>query len=139
MAPDHAGTHNWYTGNDNSRCWSCHVITGKAPKDFHSESMSPAGGEGCLDCHTVDRGSYPAINITSFSKHKNVNRTDEDNNLSNGDCLICHYDFNFTVMLENGFTTLQGHAQSATYMATFQRCDHKSQVTESICKSRREK
>jgi hypothetical protein len=47
------GKHDWYTGNDNSKCWSCHVSTGKAPRDFHSDSMTggKAGGPNCLACH----------------------------------------------------------------------------------------
>jgi hypothetical protein len=99
------GTHNWYTGNDNSKCWNCHVSTGKVPVDFHSDSMRGGGGEECIGCHRVDQGNYSAINITTFGKHSNVNRTDGTNNLTNSDCLTCHYDFNYTLMMEIGFNT----------------------------------
>jgi hypothetical protein len=92
------GTHDWYTGSDNSMCWSCHVSTGTAPKDFHSATLKGGGGTACMACHDKVTGptnnptKYPAIVKTSFGRHRNVNITNGTDVLDNNDCISCHYD-----------------------------------------------
>jgi hypothetical protein len=54
-----------------------------------------ASYENCMSCHDSDTGTdttlYPAINISSFGVHRDINTTDGAGNLSNGDCSVCHY------------------------------------------------
>lgn len=45
------GTHNWYMGDDISKCWNCHDSTGTAPKDFHSDTMR--GGAVMIVLHAT--------------------------------------------------------------------------------------
>ncbi|HLB71233.1 MAG TPA: cytochrome c3 family protein, partial [Candidatus Methanoperedens sp.] len=70
----------------------------------HNVAEGPSGEE-CLSCHISRQNIYPAINRTSFGSHININKTGGENNLTNDDCLTCHYNFNYTVMAEPGFTT----------------------------------
>lgn len=80
-----AGKHEWYQGSNNSKCWNCHVTTGEAPVDFHSDSVTKGGGD-CISCHV------PAdVNISKFAGHANINKTDGEGNVTNNDCVTCHY------------------------------------------------
>ncbi|NJD76963.1 MAG: hypothetical protein FIB08_07700, partial [Candidatus Methanoperedens sp.] len=80
------GTHNWYMGDDNSKCWTCHVSTGNAPKDFHSDTLQGGGGSDCIACHAPND-----VNISKFARHANINTSDGTNNVTNNDCWTCHY------------------------------------------------
>ena len=81
-----SGGHSWYTGSNNSKCWSCHVSTGTAPVDFHSDSVTAGGGSDCISCHSGD------VNISNFARHVNLNTSDDDPvNATNSDCWTCHY------------------------------------------------
>jgi hypothetical protein len=80
------GRHNWYTGDDNSRCWRCHTTTGVAPKDFHSNTMRGTGGDDCMGCHVPND-----VNASLFGRHANINTSDGIDNVSNFDCWTCHY------------------------------------------------
>ncbi|PWB55571.1 MAG: hypothetical protein C3F06_02225 [Candidatus Methanoperedenaceae archaeon] len=80
-----SGRHSWYTGSDNSECWNCHVSTGTAPVDFHSDSVTAGGGSDCISCHSGD------VNISKFARHANLNTSDGNNNVTNNDCWTCHY------------------------------------------------
>jgi len=81
-----SGRHSWYTGSNNSKCWSCHINTGTAPKDFHSDSVTAGEGSDCISCHSED------VNISKFARHINLNTSDGDLvNATNSDCWTCHY------------------------------------------------
>ncbi|CAG1009326.1 MAG: hypothetical protein OIN86_06780 [Candidatus Methanoperedens sp.] len=80
------GTHNWYMGDDNSRCWKCHVTTGVVPDDFHSDTLRGAGGDDCVGCHVPND-----VNDSKFGRHANINTTDGSGVVSNFDCWTCHY------------------------------------------------
>jgi hypothetical protein len=61
--------------------------------------------ENCMSCHSGDTGSpgkYPAINISVFGIHRDINTTDGVGNISEGDCSVCHYDV--SKMFDQGFT-----------------------------------
>ncbi|MGB8215915.1 MAG: S-layer protein domain-containing protein [Candidatus Methanoperedens sp.] len=58
--------------------------------------------EQCMLCHKFNMGVYPAINETLFGSHRNVNTTDGVGNISDSDCIVCHY--NTSLMLVPGFT-----------------------------------
>ena len=105
-------SHKYYNHSldvyDDQKCKLCHgmLLSANANmSEFLHNVAEGAGGEECLACHTSDQGIYPAINITNFARHNNVNSTDGVNTLSNGDCMVCHYNFNFTEMMLSGFTT----------------------------------
>ncbi|HIH44589.1 MAG TPA: hypothetical protein HA257_05800, partial [Candidatus Methanoperedenaceae archaeon] len=95
-----SGTHTWYTGSDNDQCWSCHVSTGTAPKDFHQDTLvKPA----CTSCHynysyMSDRGRpdrYVNSTMYNSSVHWNVScsncHTKGHNNIgARKACEDCH-------------------------------------------------
>ncbi|MCX9082111.1 MAG: hypothetical protein OIN83_07925 [Candidatus Methanoperedens sp.] len=82
-----SGKHSWYTGSNNSNCWSCHVNTGTAPMDFHSDSVTAGGGSDCISCHSPND-----VNTTRFARHANLNTSDGGpDNVTNSDCWTCHY------------------------------------------------
>jgi hypothetical protein len=82
-----SGRHSWYTGSNNSKCWSCHVNTGTVPMDFHSESVTAGGGSDCISCHSPND-----VNTSKFARHANLDTTDGGpNNVTNSDCWTCHY------------------------------------------------
>jgi len=54
----------------------------KAPKDFHSESMTGGAGGSCIGCH-------PSVTSPDLGLHSNFNGTSDTDN---GDCATCHYD-----------------------------------------------
>jgi nitrate/TMAO reductase-like tetraheme cytochrome c subunit len=79
--------HSWYTGSNNSKCWSCHVNTGNAPRDFHSDSVTAGGGSDCILCHSPND-----VNTSKFARHANLNISDGgQDNVTNSDCWACHY------------------------------------------------
>jgi hypothetical protein len=85
------GTHDWYMGDDNSMCWECHVSTGVAPKDFHSDTMQlPKTTGGCIACHSNNASRY-YVNISLFGLHANVNTSDGLGNVTDDDCKTCHF------------------------------------------------
>jgi hypothetical protein len=86
-----SGRHSWYTGIDNSRCWRCHVNTGIAPQDFHSESVTGGGGSDCIGCHAPKDEVNPDVNTSLFGRHANINTSDGDGNVTNYDCWTCHF------------------------------------------------
>lgn len=65
-----------------------------------------ASYENCMSCHDsytgTDTNLYPAINISSFGVHRDINTTDGAGNISNGDCSVCHY--NISNMFSPGFS-----------------------------------
>ncbi len=80
------GTHDWYTGDNSSECWKCHVITGIKPQNFHSDSITGGGGSDCISCHSPND-----VNISKFARHANLNTSDGQGVVSNFDCWTCHY------------------------------------------------
>ncbi len=78
-----------------SQCDQCHndgTVTSLALVDFHNASLKKGSYGSCLGCHTSQQGSYPAIDVATFTMHKNVDTTDRIDNLTDADCQICHYD-----------------------------------------------
>ncbi|PWB50771.1 MAG: hypothetical protein C3F06_11985 [Candidatus Methanoperedenaceae archaeon] len=45
----------------------------------------------CKGCHQFDMGAFPLINEPFFGVHVNVNSTEGSGNLTNYDCMACHY------------------------------------------------
>ncbi len=84
-----SGRHSWYTESNNSKCWRCHVNTGTAPVDFHSESVTGGGGSDCISCHAPDVN--PDVNISLFGRHAKINDSNGAGNVTNDDCWTCHY------------------------------------------------
>ncbi|MBZ0176531.1 MAG: hypothetical protein OIN90_08625, partial [Candidatus Methanoperedens sp.] len=100
--------HSSYGVTDND-CKSCHdanLVGGENMVGF-THNVAPGGGGGsCMTCHaqaTGPGGIYAAINAASFAKHRNVNTTDGQDNLTNDDCKTCHTDI--SNMYNNGWTT----------------------------------
>ena len=100
--------HSSYGVTDND-CKSCHdanLVGGENMVGF-THNVAPGGGGGsCMTCHaqaTGPGGIYAAINTASFAKHRNVNTTGGQDNLTNDDCKTCHTDI--SNMYNNGWTT----------------------------------
>ncbi|NJD51795.1 MAG: hypothetical protein FIB07_02905 [Candidatus Methanoperedens sp.] len=97
---------------DNEFCKYCHgELAGRNAsfKDF-VHNVAEAEGSECMGCHRnpqigKDDITYPAIELESFGKHSNTNTSSGNNDLTNDDCITCHYDFNFSEMMLGGFTT----------------------------------
>jgi hypothetical protein len=72
-----------FTGYTPAQCLACHG-------DPHRVTIT---GGTCIACHATLTGDniYPAIDTASFGKHKNINKIDGDNNLTDIDCEGCHY------------------------------------------------
>ncbi|MDD5617296.1 MAG: cytochrome c3 family protein, partial [Candidatus Methanoperedens sp.] len=97
---DHAG----FTINNDNDCTTCHKgNTSSITAYMHN--LGIADTNNCISCHTQDQRGYPAINLSLFTRHSNVNTTGGQNNLTNDDCTTCHYNFNYTEMNQTGFTT----------------------------------
>jgi hypothetical protein len=64
----------------------CHVTTGVAPNDFHSDTLRGVGGDDCVGCHVPND-----VNASKFGRHANINTTDGTGVVSNSDCWTCHY------------------------------------------------
>ncbi|HYN44562.1 MAG TPA: CxxxxCH/CxxCH domain-containing protein, partial [Candidatus Limnocylindrales bacterium] len=90
-----------------SNCKSCHgslTASSNITGLMHNAATGAATDlDNCMNCHNTDQGIYPAIVESSFGKHKDVNTTGGNNNLTNNDCKTCHY--NVTNMNDPGFTT----------------------------------
>ncbi len=89
------------SGYNDSVCKVCHnnnLDAGATSLNFSHN----IGITSCLACHQQDMGVYPAINISLFGFHRNINTTDGVGNLSNSDCVECHY--NVSMMFAPGFT-----------------------------------
>ncbi|MDD5615590.1 MAG: hypothetical protein PHH85_05250 [Candidatus Methanoperedens sp.] len=70
------------------QCDLCHkdgTVQSLALVDFHNASIKLASTNDCISCHTQDQRGYPAINLTLFTRHSNVNTTGGQNNLTNDD------------------------------------------------------
>ncbi|MDW7775453.1 MAG: hypothetical protein SCH39_03830, partial [Methanosarcinales archaeon] len=93
------GLHN---GKVNSECYACHGGL-DATVQLHDSKIAQASSDDCISCHIADQGSFPAINIISFTQHRNINTSDGADILSNADCNECHT--NISNMYTAGFTT----------------------------------
>lgn len=89
-------------------CKQCHgsLLSLNATLSEFVHNVAGGAGEACIGCHTSRAGIYPGINKSSFGSHINVNRSGGNDSLTNEDCKSCHYDFNYTEMIKDGFTTL---------------------------------
>ncbi len=88
----------------NESCYTCHGGLTSSVK-LHDTGITSGSGTNCIVCHTQDQRGYAAINLSLFTKHSNVNTTGGQDNITNDDCTTCHYNFNYDVMNETGFTT----------------------------------
>ncbi|MCL7414405.1 MAG: hypothetical protein M8353_12485, partial [ANME-2 cluster archaeon] len=51
-----------------SDCWSCHVIGGAQPIDFHDINITGGGGPDCISCHDVDKsGATRWVNVSALN------------------------------------------------------------------------
>ncbi|MBW6518972.1 MAG: hypothetical protein K0A89_10790, partial [ANME-2 cluster archaeon] len=48
-----------------SDCWTCHVVGGGQPIDFHDVNITAGGGSDCISCHNV--GSTTATRLVNVS------------------------------------------------------------------------
>ena len=57
-----------------SDCWSCHVVGGVQPIDFHDVNITSGGGPDCISCHDVDRsGATRWVNVSAINGSLNSN------------------------------------------------------------------
>jgi hypothetical protein len=81
---NHPITDPSFTQYTPGECLACHG-------DPHRVTLT--GGTECIACHKSPTGDniYAAIDTDSFGKHKNINTTDGNDNLTDSDCESCHY------------------------------------------------
>ncbi|NJD52918.1 MAG: hypothetical protein FIB07_08640 [Candidatus Methanoperedens sp.] len=82
--------------NQTSECDLCHndgTVSSLALVDFHNSSIKEGSADSCIACHDVSSTSSAKTRIDSaaIGMHRNLNRTDGNNNLTNSDCETCHY------------------------------------------------
>ncbi len=76
-----------------SQCDACHNnggVTSLALVDFHNSSVQPGAGGSCISCHSAPLTRY-YVNTSLFGRHANVDITDGMNNVTDADCMVCHY------------------------------------------------
>ena len=81
-APD--PSHNT-TGYNATDCRNCHT-SGTSTEQQKLHSVTGA----CIPCHSDNTTRY-YVNTTLFGRHKNVNRTDDTENVTDDDCKTCHF------------------------------------------------
>ena len=80
------------TGYENPDCYGCHWkgLNGSTAQKLHSVST---GGQTCIICHS-------GVDNVQMGRHANLNITDGQDNVTDADCIVCHYGAGTMRMIE---------------------------------------
>ncbi|MCX9083308.1 MAG: NapC/NirT family cytochrome c [Candidatus Methanoperedens sp.] len=71
-------------------CRNCHT-SGSGTESQKLHSVTASASSGCIACHNSDNTSRFYADTTLFGRHANINTTGGPDNVTDDDCITCHF------------------------------------------------